>query len=331
MSDRIPANAKKYIKQVRANRQKQKQKQSNKQTTTVIINPESKRRRAPNKPKSAPSSGGGGAPNVIPYVIPQTQLTAASYQNSAVQPPDAIQQLTQALGQFQQNQNQIYRNPLRMAPFRAAMNPAPIQQVEEPLPEPIQELPNPVMPDIVQEQNFVEQLARPPMAVPINQDSPVVQGFAVNQAQNDLARQQDMGLNAYEDFGGYDAQSPSQETYEVELGRQRKKLNVFMGGGGGMGSYDEIPLPSTPPESTLIKKSGKGRPFTEVTPFQQHGIELYIMAREKGLKGDRKFLSSLSVQDKDAYDAGRLLVTAKNRNNNPYVAEYIRIIEDRYE
>jgi hypothetical protein len=205
MSERIPANARKYIKQVRANRQKQKQKQS--QSTTVIINQEPKRRRGPNKPKSAPASGGGGgAPPVIPYIIPQTQLTAASYQNSAVQPSSEIQQLTQALNQFQATP--VYRNPFRMEPFRTAMNPAPLQQVEEPLPEPIQERPNPVMPDIVQEQNFVEQVARPPMAVPINQASPVVQGFAVNQARNDLDRQQDMELNAIQDFGGYDAQSP---------------------------------------------------------------------------------------------------------------------------
>jgi hypothetical protein len=217
MSEKIPANARAYMKGVKANRQKQKQKQSNKQSQVVIINQESKRRRAPNKPKSVPASGGGGGgggPSYIPYVIPQTQLSAASYQNSAVQPVNEIQQLTQALNQFQATP--MYRNPLRMAPFRNVMNPAPIQQVEEPLPEPIQAPPPPEMPDIVEEQNFIEQLARPPVAVPIDSSMPVYQGFAQNQAVNDLARQQDMEVNAYEDFGGYDAQSPREPAIPQE-------------------------------------------------------------------------------------------------------------------
>lgn len=227
MSERIPANARKYIKQVRANRQKQKQKQSNKQSQVVIINQEPKRRRGPNKPKSAPASGGGGGgPSVIPYVIPQTQLTAASYQNSAVQPPSEIQQLTQALSQFQATP--VYRNPFRMEPFRTAMNPAPLQQVEEPLEQPAPSPPPPERPDIVQEQNFVEQVARPPMAVPINQASPVVQGFAVNQAQNDLARQQDMELNAYEDFGGYDAQSPREPAIPQEAREIQRDQDLIL-------------------------------------------------------------------------------------------------------
>jgi hypothetical protein len=322
MSERIPANARKYIKQVRANRQKQKQKQSNKQSQVVIINQEPKRRRGPNKPKSSPASGGGGGgPSVIPYVIPQTQLTAASYQNSAVQPSNEIQQLTQALSQFQATP--VYRNPFRMEPFRTAMNPAPLQQVEEPLPEPIRELPNPVMPDIVQEQNFVEQVARPPMAVPIVPSTPTYEGFAINQEQNDLARQQNVELKAYEDFGGYDAQSPREpsqaEMYQQELIRSQEKLNEFMSSGGGGGEQ-------------LARRSntGMGRPFKEVSPFQQHGIELYITAREQGKKGNRNFLNSLSSQDREAYDAGRLLVTAKNRNNNPYIAEFINMIENKY-
>lgn len=322
--DRIPANAKQYIKQVRANRQKQKQKQS--QSTTVIINSEPKRRRAPNKPKSAPSSGGGGGgPSVIPYVIPQTQLTAASYQNSAVQPPSEIQQLTQALSQFQQNQNQIYRNPFRMEPFRTAMNPAPLVNEEAPLPEPVPSPPPPPpdLPDIVLQPNRVEQVARPPVAIPIGPSTPTYEGFAINQAQNDLARQQNVELNAIQDFGGYDAQSPREpaqaEMYQQELIRSQEKISEFMSSGGGGGEQ-------------LARRSntGMGRPFKEVTPFQQHGIELFINAREQGLKGDRNFLNSLSSEDRDAYDTGRLLVTAKNRNNNPYVAEYINMIEDKY-
>lgn len=215
MSEKIPSNARAYMKGVRANRQKQKQKQSNKQSQVVIINQEPKRRRAPNKPKSAPASG--GAPSVIPYVIPQTQLSAASYQNSAVQPSSEIQQLTQALNQFQATP--MYRNPLRMAPFRTAMNQAPIVNEEAPLPEPMQAPPPPEMPNIVQEQNFVEQLARPPRAVPIDPSMPVYQGFAQNQAVNDLNRRQDMEVNAYNDFGGFDAQSAGEMSAD-EIMRQ---------------------------------------------------------------------------------------------------------------
>jgi hypothetical protein len=317
MSERIPANARKYIKQVRANRQKQKQKQS--QSTTVIINQEPKRRRGPNKPKSAPASGsGGGSPSVIPYVIPQTQLTAASYQNSAVQPPDAIQQLTQALSQFQATP--VYRNPFRMEPFRTAMNPAPLQQVEEPLPEPIRELPNPVMPDIVEEQNFVEQLARPPVAFPIVPSTPTYEGFAVNQEQNDLARQQNVELKAYEDFGGYDAQSPREpsqaEMYQQELIRSQEKLNEFMSSGGGGGEQ-------------LARRSNKGRPFSDLTDFERRGIELAIHARKNDLVGNRQFLDGFTPEDRRAYDRG-LKIISQNKSKNPSVIAYIQQIESEY-
>lgn len=317
MSERIPANARKYIKQVRANRQKQKQKQS--QSTTVIINQEPKRRRGPNKPKSAPASGGGGgSPSVIPYVIPQTQLTAASYQNSAVQPPDAIQQLTQALSQFQATP--VYRNPFRMEPFRTAMNPAPLQQVEEPLPEPIRELPNPVMPDIVEEQNFVEQLARPPVAFPIVPSTPTYEGFAVNQEQNDLARQQNVVLKAYEDFGGYDAQSPREpsqaEMYQQELIRSQEKLNEFMSSGGGGGEQ-------------LARRSNKGRPFSDLTDFERRGIELAIHARKNDLVGNRQFLDGFTPEDRRAYDRG-LKIISQNKSKNPSVIAYIQQIESEY-
>ena len=316
--DRIPANARKYIKQVRANRQKQKQKQS--QSTTVIINQEPKRRRGPNKPKSAPASGGGGGPSVMPFVIPQTQLTAASYQNSAVQPPDAIQQLTQALGQFQQNQNQIYRNPLRMAPFRASMNPAPLQQVEQPLEQPAPSPPPPERPDIVEEQNFVEQLARPPVAFPIVPSTPTYEGFAVNQEQNDLARQQNVELKAYEDFGGYDAQSPREpsqaEMYQQELIRSQDKLNEFMSSGGGGGEQ-------------LARRSNKGRPFSDLTDFERRGIELAIHARKNDLVGNRQFLDGFTPEDRRAYDRG-LKIISQNKSKNPSVIAYIQQIESEY-
>ena len=213
MSEKIPANARAYMKGVKANRQKQKQKQSNKQSQVVIINQEPKRRRAPNKPKSAPTSGGGsggggGGPGYIPYVIPQSQLSAASYQNSAMQPPTEIQQLTQALNQFQATP--VYRNPFRMEPFRTAMNPAPIQQIEQPLEQPAPSPPPPDLPNIVEEQNFVEQRARPLPMLPIGSSSSAYQGFSQNQSVNDLARQVDREVNAYADFGGDDAQADFQ-------------------------------------------------------------------------------------------------------------------------
>jgi len=320
--DRIPANARQYIKQVRANRQKQKQKQSNKQSQVVIINQQSTRKRAPNKPKSAPSSGGGGGggPSVIPYIIPQTQLTAASYQNSAVQPASEIQQLTQALSQFQQNQNQVYRNPFRMEPFRTAMNPAPIVNEEAPLPQPVPSPPPPDLPNIVQEQNFVEQLARPPRAFPIVPSTPTYEGFVINQEQNDLANQQNMEVKAYEDFGGYDAQSPREPTqaemYQQELIRSQEKLNEFMSSGGGGGEQ-------------LAKRSNKGRPFSDLTDFERRGIELAIHAKKNDLVGNRQFLDGFTPEDRRAYDRG-LKIISQNKSKNPSVIAYIQQIESEY-
>lgn len=305
--DRIPANARAYMKQVRANKQKQKQRQSSKQSQVVIINqgPKRRTRRAPNKPKSAPASGGGGAPTIIPYVIPQTQLTAASYQNTATQPPDAIQQLTQALSQFQATP--VYRNPFRMEPFRTAMNrpEAPLRNEEVPLETAPPPPPNPVMADIVQEQTSFIPLASPPIAVPISSSAPTYQGFVENQAVNDLDRQTNMELRVTENYGGYDEYSPT-EIYQSELGRAQTKLNVFMEGGGGMGQIDEIPSPS-PPVST------KGRPFAPLTQDEMFAIELYLLA-----KHDKNLKRGFNEEQKRLYSRGSKLIT-QNKKNNPEV------------
>jgi len=340
MSERIPANARAYMKGVRANKQKQKQKQSNKQTTTVIINQEPKRRRGPNKPKSAPASGGGGGgPSVIPYVIPQTQLTAASYQNSAVQPPSEIQQLTQALNQFQATP--VYRNPFRMEPFRTAMNPTPLQNEEIPLAQPVPSPPPPEMPNIVLQPNFLRQLSAEPQLDTIYPSSSSYQGFTQLDQVNQLNQDIDREINAYDDFGGYDAQT--QPEYALSRGLEQTdnelrnklrmvqeesmlnnynlSLNPIVGGGGGLSFESDT--------SSVAPKQNKGRPFTELTPLQQHGIELYINARENMLIGNRSFLNSLNQRDREAYNTGRLMVT-QNKKNNPNVIAFIKTIEDKY-
>ena len=201
-----------------------------------------------------------------------------------------------------------------METFRTAMNPAPLQNEEAPLPQPAPSPPNPVRDEIVQEANYIV-----PQAVPISSN---FFGMSQNQSNNQLAgriqKESDM-------LAEYEAQTPTEDE----------------------GFLDAIPLPSSPPppspkklessqeppilslEQPTPKKSGKGRPFSEVTPFQQHGIELYITARENGLVGDRSFLSTLSTQDREAYNNGRILVT-QNKKNNPNVISYIKLIEDRY-
>lgn len=228
MSEKIPANARAYMKGVKANRQKQKQKQSNKQSQVVIINQESKRRRAPNKPKSAPASGGGGGgPSYIPYVLPQTQLTAASYQNSAVQPLNEIQQLTQALNPFQATP--VYQNPFRVQGIRS-LNQPKLYQVEQPLEQPAPSPPPPDLPNNVEEQNFVEQRARPLPMLPIGSSSSAYQGFSQNQSVNDLARQVDREVNAYEDFGGDDAQADFQRRRQdhMSMGPEDEEHTEFL-------------------------------------------------------------------------------------------------------
>jgi hypothetical protein len=201
MSDRIPANARQYIKQVRANRQKQKQKQSNKQSQVVIINQEPKRRRAPNKSKQAPKSG---YPNIV-YL-----QSSPPIMNVPPQPYD------QGLNEFRSNP--IYQNPFRMQAINRVLNapPTPLYQVERPLQQPLPSPPPPDLPDIVDQQNFVEQLSRPPKAVQIDSSAPVYQGFVQNQAVNGLARQVDLELNAFNDFGGADAQAQSMGELSAE-------------------------------------------------------------------------------------------------------------------
>lgn len=223
MTDKIPASAKAYMKQVRANKQKQKQRQSSKQSQVVIINQPSKRRARQSSPKSAPA--------VIPYVIPQQQLTQASYQNTALAQPDTLQQLTQALSQFQSTPT--YRNPFRTQPAIINLNPPPQSELptaEIPLDVSPPPPPNPVMPDIVQEPNRFEQLASPPIAVPINPSAPIYQGFVENQARNDLDRQTNMELEATEDYGGYDAYTSREiaESIPMEAKQIQKEQDLIL-------------------------------------------------------------------------------------------------------
>ena len=187
MDSKIPSQAKAYMKKVKANKKREnKLVQSNKQSTTVIINSDLSKRKRASKP--APTSN---YPNIV-YLQPS--------QPTMNLPP---QQYDQGLNQFRSNP--IYQNPCRMQQMSRALNAPPLYQVEQPLEQPAPSPPPPDLPDIVDQQNFVEQLARPPRAVPIG-SIPAVQGFIQNQAVNDLNRQVDLEVNALNDYGGADAQ-----------------------------------------------------------------------------------------------------------------------------
>jgi hypothetical protein len=189
-----------------------------------------------------------------------------------------------------------YRNPLRMEPFRSALNP-PIftenkpnpRNMDQYLPENSLPTPPPVMPDIVLEQNHLDMPASPAPTIPIHPSSFSGQGFTENKAVNQLNKRIEKEIRAYEDFGGYDANSPrepdvfgqispiTETPIPEEIGgyRKRGKIQIesegesSVGGGGGGGQ----------------KSSNKGRPFTALTEQDKQAIQLYIYAKnDKNIK-----------------------------------------------
>jgi len=212
--DKIPASLKKYIKKVRANRRENKISQSSKQV--VIINQESKRRRSSKK-----STGGSGKENQYPRIvyIPQSTPNMSIPMN---QPQQISQPIPQAINQFAQTP--VYRNPLRNEPFRTALNPPPFSE-NKPIPSNMEQniftqppqVPQPVLPDIILEPNRIFMPSTPAQAYPITPGGSIFQGFVENQAVNQLNEQVTKEVNAFEDYGGLDAQS---DTERLRVGKQ---------------------------------------------------------------------------------------------------------------
>jgi len=303
-------------------------KQVAKQSQVVIINSEKPKRRYTKRGKATMGGGGGDGGQkfvYIPQYIPNMSIPMSH-------PQDIRQPIPQMIREFQPTAT--YRNPLRMEPFRSALNP-PIFNENKPnprnmdqyLPENSLPTPPPVMPDIVLEQNHLEMPASPAPTLPIHPSSFSGQGFTENKAVNQLNNRIQKEINAYEDFGGYDANSPREpdvfgQTSPLtntpvgeEIGgyyRQRKQRGQIqiesegessVGGGGGQ------------------KPSNKGRPFTALTQQDKEAIQLYIYA-----KNDKELKKGFGESEKALYKRGRLIIS-QNKSKNP---EVLAVKQDAY-
>jgi hypothetical protein len=321
MDQAISAKIKKILK-AKANKAKvsyKSPKQVSKQSQVVIINSEKPKRRYTKRGKASTGGGGGdGGQKVvyIPQYIPNMSIPMSS-------PQEIRQPIPQMIREFQPTAT--YRNPLRMEPFRSALNP-PIftenkpnpRNMDQYLPENSLPTPPPVMPDIVLEQNHLDMPTSPAPTLEIHPSSFSGQGFTENKAVNQLNRRIQKEIKAYEDFGGYDANSPrepdvfgqispiAETSVGEEIGgyyRQRKRGQIqiesegesSVGGGGGQ------------------KPSNKGRPFTALTEQDKEAIQLYIYA-----KNDKELKKGLTESDKAIYKRGRLIIS-QNKSRNPEV------------
>ena len=215
MDPKIPANLKRYIRKVRDGKKEkkitQKQQQTSKQNQIVIINPEpSKRKSKPRKRKTIQGSGKDDYPRIVYLPTSSPNLSV-----SMNQPQIMNQPIPQQIPQFQEVP--IYRNPLRDQSVRNQFNQPPqfaSNQVEQNLPYVDPYRPNPVMPNIVQQPNYIDFLSvssnQPSRNIfsglsSLTYDSGEVEFQEVNQL-NEQRRREEM---AYDSFGGYDAQSIS--------------------------------------------------------------------------------------------------------------------------
>lgn len=338
--DRIPKELKKYIKKTRSSKKENKipypsQKQSNKQQQIVVINGSQTRRRGPNKPKQpggggggSQQQGGGGGPGDYPRVvyIPQT------FPNMTLpgQAPSIVQEIPQSGMPFSPAAR-MYHNPGRMAPFRnilnppPQMNPPPFSDLESPPINQAQNIftpppppPNPGQPDIVQEPVYVDSLSSPPIAVPIFPSSSPYQGFTQNEAVNDLSRQVDMEVNAFEDYGGEDAQSP---TIPLRLQRENDKINEYKRQREG-----DLPFPSSIPimSGGGGGPSNKGRPFTALTDVEKEAVIMYAR-----YKDDKRGKSDFTETERALYKRGNRLLS-QNKSNNPELVAFYSDIVDKF-
>lgn len=315
---------KKIPKKPRVVAQKQRQKQRQTVTQNVIINQEKPRRtRGPNKPKQESGGGGGGGqgPNQPP------QIPSIQYQMNAPPPPPpgdnaAIAQHVLNLLQRPQsiiaeipnefNPIRMYRNPLSQRPFSDILNREDFVPEERPLPQFDRSPPppNPILPDIVEDQNnIIMSSSSTPVAIPIASSSYIPLGFSSNQSINQLPSVNSQ-VNAYKDFGGNDAQQQQPDIYyEKRVNQERfyKELSL------------QIPSGTFSPRSTSSEpipkqKSNKGRPFTALSEDDKDALNLYLDYKDRQDK--RQFSST------ELYKRGRKLAT-QNKSNNPEVMQFI--------
>jgi len=324
--DKIPVSLKKYIKKARANRRENKisyksPKQIAKQNQIVIINQDPIRRRGPYKKRGSGSGsaggGGGEGGNQYPRIvyIPQSVPNMTIPMNN---PQQISQQIPPSMTQFLPRP--VYRNPLRLEPFRSALNPPPFTEnkpspfnMEQNIFTQPKESPPPLEPDIVLEQNRLIMPSTPVQAFPITPGGTIGQGFTENQAVNQLNEQVLKEEKAYDDFGGDDAQQmrlakqlsggsfyeSQKKLFESESELDSPRSDIGRGGGGEGG-----------------KGSGRrGRPFTSLTSDQE--LALYTFYRYKYDTKNRRKLFDKNAQI--LYDTGRQL--DKSKKNNPEVVK----------
>ena len=301
----VPASVKKYIKKVRAKKVKENkiqyksQKQTAKQNQIVIINQEKPKRRYTKRSGSgggSGSSGRGGSDGEYPRIV-YVPTSLPNFSIPSQQPQAIRQEIPPMMNQFQPVRT--YQNPLRMEPFRSALNPPMFTQNkpapnfgEADLPEQSVPVPNPILPEIPLERNFLDMPSSPAPTLPIFPSSFAGQGFTENYAVNQLNQQVREEEVAYDDFGGYDAQSP----------REQESISPMteVGGGGGGSGF----------------RNPRGRPFTRLSQYDKESIALYLYAKDD--LAQRRGYNEL---EKRQYQRGRLLLT-QNMKRNPEVVAY---------
>jgi len=313
----VPASVKKYIKKVRAKKVKENkiqyksQKQTAKQNQIVIINQEKPKRKYTKRGGSGGGGGGGhgGSDGDYPRIV-YVPTSLPNFSIPSQQPQAIIQEIPPMMNQFQPVRT--YQNPLRMEPFRSALNPPPFTQNkpapnfgEAYLPEQQVPVPNPILPDIPLERNFLDMPASPAPTEPIFPSSFAGQGFTENYAVNQLNREVRQEEEAFDDYGGYDAQSPRENSGEESISPLTiSPLTEVATGGGGGG------------------RGNRGRPFTRLSQYDKDSIALYLYAKD-----DLAQRRSYNDLEKQQYQRGRLLLT-QNKKNNPEVVAYRRELED---
>jgi len=302
---------KKIPKKPRVMSQKQKQRQS----VNVTINQDRPiRRRGPNKPKAPSGQGQGQSPGQGPTIqyAPYQMTNAAPQSNQQEFAAEVARQVikqsvpnivTQLPDNFKENQK-FYKSPFRFRPFSADLNIENIQPETRPLnnfpasPMP----PNPVLPDIVEEQNKIDQRSVSQDSIPISSASPVPEGFSSNQSINQLADLLQQKLMVYDDL-------PENRSRSGQMSPMTPNTPLAV----------EIP-------TAQLLSSNKGRPFTKPSNEDLRSIDLYLTLQRES-PADRKRILAFTDR-KDEYKRGSKLLS-QNKSNNPYIIEFAKAVQGR--
>jgi len=326
MDQAISAKIKKILK-AKATKAKisyKSPKQIAKQSQVVIINQDRPKRRYTRRGKATAGGGGGGGGDSKIVYIPISQPNF----NIPAQNPQIISQpIPQMIRDFQPTP--IYRNPLRMDPFRSALNPAPFNQnrpapanIEAHLDEIPMPSPPPLEPEIVLEPNSLFMPSTPVSAYPIMPSSSPTQGFTENVAVNQLNQQVGKELKAYDDFGGYDAQAEEERRVRLvkqlsggrfyaenpEYSQQMSESESELGGGG---------------EQRTRRYSGRGP--SKLSQEETVALQTYYRAK---LDKNYKNMIQSTQEGKTLFTAGSGIASAKK--NNPYVVALKADITDKF-